>query len=91
MKPRHAATLALIAWYLMMPQRSVNAPINMSLPLAEWRVYETFNSGANCQKKFIRLYALAEQNKQYDLQSLYLNSQCVPSDDARLKPSPKPK
>jgi hypothetical protein len=43
MNPCHAASLALVGWYLMMPPwGKVNAP------LSEWVVYQSFDSAEVC-------------------------------------------
>jgi hypothetical protein len=40
MKPRHAAALVLVSWYLMVPPL-VDEPykVNTEAPLASWKVY----------------------------------------------------
>ena len=51
MKPRHAAALALIGWYLIVPPL-VNAPykIDTEAPLTSWKVYRTFDTADECRK-----------------------------------------
>jgi hypothetical protein len=46
MKPRHAAALALVGWYLMVPpsHSSESGPPTLS----EWSVYKTFESADVC-------------------------------------------
>jgi hypothetical protein len=54
MKPRHAAALALVGWYLLAP------PImhdpghwhpNLAAPLNQWIVAKSFDSAVQCEKR----------------------------------------
>jgi hypothetical protein len=49
MKPRHAAALALVGWYLMVPPRVYNAGnmlhIEIKAPLSKWERWGSFDSG----------------------------------------------
>jgi hypothetical protein len=47
----HAAALALVVWYLMVPPL-VNAPykIDTEAPIASWKVYQTFATAEECEK-----------------------------------------
>jgi hypothetical protein len=47
MKPRHAAALALVGWYLMVPSNGPNA--RQSDPLSKWRVHRSYDSAEECQ------------------------------------------
>ena len=84
MKLRHAATLALVGWYLMVRQTTKNGPLDESLPLEKWQIFESFDSAVACQQKLNDLYKEAEAKKLKDLQALYLAANCIPSDDPRL-------
>jgi hypothetical protein len=42
-KPRPAAALALVGWYLMLPRSDINAPLNT------WVQMQSFDSAADCQ------------------------------------------
>jgi hypothetical protein len=44
MKPGHAAALALVGWYLMMPPNKKN-----DAPLSEWTVSRSYDSAQACQ------------------------------------------
>ena len=53
MKPRHAAALALVVWYLMMPPTvtmNSNGP-DLSAPLSKWVTGEEMNTLSMCEKK----------------------------------------
>jgi hypothetical protein len=59
---RHAAALALVGWYLMMPPDSkVPHSVDSEAPLSHWITVATFDAPESCEK------ALAElQNKSQD-------------------------
>jgi len=48
MKSRHAAALALVGWYLMVPPRD-GSTIDTKAPLAQWENWSSFDSAAECE------------------------------------------
>ena len=65
MKPRHAAALMLVTWYLLIPpvfspmgqhHRSFN---DLHAPLNKWDIAGKFDSQASCEKEKDRLRAQA--------------------------------
>jgi len=54
MKPRHAAALALVGWYLMVPPfvcSDHKCPANLKAPFSEWhRNRVAFNSARDCEE-----------------------------------------
>lgn len=72
MKPRYAAALALVVWYLMqppLPHLDAHAfHAEPAAPLARWIIVETFPTQKECE---------ARRGNPWDL--------CVASDDPRLK------
>jgi hypothetical protein len=52
MNLRHAAALALVGWYLMVPQPDApgRAP-NVNAPLSQWNQMGAFDSASNCEKE----------------------------------------
>ena len=95
MNLRHAATVALLGWYLMLPQMKLQETkddaavgsnqctdvVDKSAPLAQWTLYASFDSAAQCKAMRAQLLALP---KLADHQR-YVDSTCVASDDPRLK------
>ena len=85
MKPRHAAALALVGWYLMMAPTSRNPQtdsftVDLNAPLSAWQMVSSHYSAADCE--------LAERDL-VDTARFYPNviafyTLCVPSDDPRL-------
>lgn len=70
MKPRHAAALALVGWYLMMPPVTSDGRIQKDAPLSRWYIFSNFETKEECEK--------ARQVSS----GLTI---CVASDDPRLK------
>jgi len=86
MKPRHAAALALLGWYLMMaptfrnPQ-TYSFTVDLNAPLSAWDIVNSYYSPADCR--------FAERDL-VETAALYPNvtafySLCIASDDPRLR------
>jgi hypothetical protein len=100
MSLRHAAALAFVGWYLLIPpiiDEGKKAKIDASVPLSQWgrvdRVYETESA---CAEARARLSAIAESHKNWigpsgsadaaDHRYVLLTSErCIATDDPRLK------
>jgi hypothetical protein len=51
MNPRHAAALALVGWYLMVPPRAQDGSPNIRAPLSEWNQASIgFDTASECSK-----------------------------------------
>ncbi len=58
MKPRHAAALSLVGWYLLVPpvigpRKSGSHLLTFSeavVPLSQWTIIKTFDSADECEK-----------------------------------------
>src|ERR1039457_3827850 len=48
MNPRHAAALALVGRYLMVPPHPTATTLDSDAPLSKWRVYEVFDTAVTC-------------------------------------------
>ena len=48
MKNCHAATLAIVAWYLMIPPIGADNKVDAHAPLSNWRKGVSFNSQKEC-------------------------------------------
>jgi hypothetical protein len=94
-KPRHAAALALVGWILMVPPPVLHSslPVDLGAPLSEWRLFSLHDSAADCEQGLVAFYKLAKTelaanpaDERDRIQFYQLeNSQCVASDDPRLK------
>jgi hypothetical protein len=97
MKPRHAAALVLVGWYLMMPPPYGPKTNPGAAPLGQWTVFGRYDSARECsdeRTKMIRVQSMAllsdlvEGVSDANLPSLSLDfkhAQCIASDDPRLK------
>ena len=101
MKPRHAAALALVGWYLIAPptalKKSKDIEIRSDAPLHEWMKLGSYDSVKDCESAKATLTAKhrlhgesLEQTKQnLRIQNFWTFAQefslCIASDDPRLK------
>jgi hypothetical protein len=56
MKPHHAAALALLGWYLMVPPRVFvykHWSIDHDAPLPKWDIYSSFDSAQECELQLV--------------------------------------
>lgn len=85
-KPRHAAALALVGWYLMTPPTPNNDPDQFSAnaPLSSWVQVGSYNSLEDCkneQKGWIRT---ALKHGDVAAMAYFGSWQCITGDDLRL-------
>lgn len=72
----HAAALALVGWYLMVPP-----PYYIDIPMAHWQRRAVFDTKAQCQIGRVNLIQHPPKGvRYYD----WNYPQCVSSDDPRL-------
>jgi hypothetical protein len=89
-KPVHAAALALVGWYLMVPPTEDANHVDPSVPLPKWVVLRAFDTAAACDEAQDRLrYRVSRLNLQIPVASAASEaaefSQCIASDEPRLK------
>lgn len=88
---RHAAALALVGWYLLVPPWVAPDQFDATAPLAQWRQVKSFDSAAVCEQHRLGAFRhfsaehkgdpmVAEYNAR-----LYRAALCVETDDPRLK------
>jgi len=92
MKVRHAAALALVGWYLMLPPMAGNHT-DLSAPLSSWRIAGSYDAAIECRKvledsirdafKALKDPHLLPFTREASLQ--VLDAACVATDDPRLK------
>jgi hypothetical protein len=86
MKPRHAAALALIGWYLMLPPVDRNNRVLDNLPIGKWDAVDSYDVASDCRDAnldfFRRVKDLPYTNWQ---RARVLSMQCIATDDPRLK------
>jgi len=90
---RHAAALALVGWYLMVPPHLTDTTFDSKAPLSEWSVYAAFDTavacdGAQASEEQGRKSKVAANPNNAAFKSLVkslLSSQCIATEDPRLK------
>jgi hypothetical protein len=88
---RHATTLAIVGWYLMLPPMgSVESRRNPSTgsyvaysthPLSAWEIAGSYNSAAACAKALDQANQLVKQ----DCPDCSVVASCIRADDPSLK------
>jgi hypothetical protein len=85
MKPCHAAALALVGWYLMLPPMQGGQP-NERAPLSKWTIIGSFNTAEDCNKL---LEADAESRTHFTAANEPLlrasAAKCIAADDPGFK------
>jgi hypothetical protein len=76
MKLRHAAALVLVGWCLMVPPLGEHSGLVWSKPFSQWKVIDTFDSKAVCEKSRVDLLKSGKKP------SLPI---CIASHDLRFK------
>ena len=91
MNLRHAAALALVGWYLMVPIPG-NDPIpTPAVTFSKWVNIRSFDSAERCESGRQTIITVGEGGPQLmgypeqEVKKVLLLSQCVASDDPRLK------
>ena len=93
MKPRHADVLA-VGWYLMTPPLShtVRFEVDNNAPLSAWTIIRSFDKAENCEdyrshelEKYRADAVTKPINVRQTFATALLFSQCIASDDPRLK------
>jgi hypothetical protein len=99
-KPRHAAALAIVGWYLMAPpviDENGTPKIDPSVSISQWdHGDQVFSSQSDCDEQRAKLRAIAERHKNWIGPSgsvaaarhryfLLINLRCIATDDPRLK------
>ena len=92
MMPRHAAALALVGWYLMVPPvRGAPGEILEHAPPSQWDFYEQYDTKAECEKAIPSDKEIQENMKQCSNGDCAINTalpglgRCFAENDPRLK------
>lgn len=88
MKFRHAAALALVGWYLIMPPTSRDYPMgNADAPLSDWaKRPTTYRNQKECEHVLDQQRRLQNAKNRQVAVKFYKQAQCVSAEDPRLKP-----
>ncbi|MGA9725586.1 MAG: hypothetical protein WBQ86_24225 [Candidatus Binatus sp.] len=100
MNPRHAAALALVVWYLMVPPDQPNLGDTVQwvsrAPIRDWEIIQRFDATSACEKRKHEIisdaiHAIKDDAKAKDADAVLSdyaisnNATCVSRDDPRLK------
>ncbi len=87
---RHAAVLALVGWYLMLPPKLAPFEVEADAPLSHWTLIASFDTSKECgnyRMAEVMRYRMNPENKQEAWnEKAYLAALCIATDDPRLKP-----
>jgi len=100
MKLRHAAALALVGWYLMLPPVRSTSPLSpatkmaatrsdcydANAPISRWQTIEAFDTAEQCKAASSKsAWSHRQHGLDCGLASAWLDAQCIATDDPRLK------
>jgi hypothetical protein len=96
-KPRHAAALALVGWYLLTPPFDDLGRVNAKARFSAWDNWDAYDSAVKCELDKAKIIGLAKAKvgrhsasprraaaDQSFLEAVLLG-QCVAADDPRLE------
>ena len=89
MKHRHAAALALVGWYLMVPPFR-GKEYDVKAQLSDWSIVKEFDTEKGCKDYPAHLEKLLNERHHGDgnvrvNKALFDKAQCIASDDPRVK------
>ena len=100
MTHRHAAALALVGWYLMVPpigndwETGRGVFVHWSAPISGWMTVSVYDSATECSKAqaglyedFMKTHHFASETEKAIVSQAYANGKCIATDDPRLKPN----
>jgi hypothetical protein len=96
MKINHAAALALVGWYLMLPPIPTDRLlVNTDAPISKWEQYQAFDSAQECEATNLYIHKEARKVRRDRrvhpatlddaMAEQYINGECIEADDPRLK------
>ena len=93
MKPRHAAALALVGWYLMIPPSLGGFQYDLTAPISKWQQDSSYDSADNCEEHRMKVFDMLTKHKVRNLDAktqdgnarTFFYSKCIATDDPRLK------
>ena len=81
MNARHAATLALVGWYLMLPPIGLGGLPNEEAPLLKWHTIASYDTAPQCHD-FQEKAVGAENDQKY--KKMWQSGACIETADPRL-------
>jgi hypothetical protein len=94
-KGHHAAALALVGWYLMVPPNSSIYTLDVKAPISKWKDFKVFDSARQCESALAEYRAKFDRDEGDALPAVraegieeFRVAQCVSTEDPRLKGVP---
>jgi hypothetical protein len=91
MNPRHAATLALVGWYLIGPPLKAGEPaaVDWNAPVSKWLPISFFDTATDCQKTIKEVEARTEERaRQTQTKPPPNRFLCLDDNDPRMMGNP---
>jgi len=95
MNPRHAAALALVGWYLMLPPSTSMYTFDAKAPISKWIDFMTYDSSLQCEAALTDYRNKVNRNAfgvlppiAAEMIAEFRVAQCVSIDDPRIKGVP---
>ncbi len=94
MKPRHAAALVLVGWYLMVPplyRTGAKWKPDLNAAISEWQLVDSYDSADACKQgltnrlQVMQQGAFANPSRRADAIFQLQTGQCSATDDPRLR------
>lgn len=79
-KTRHAAALALVGWYLMLPLAA-----DRYAPISEWAHVDSFDTATECRKAAYQNIERVKKKGDHAQIDRAMAFECISTDDPRLK------
>jgi hypothetical protein len=84
MRPRHAAALSLVGWYLMVPPMALDGRPDTAAALPKWTLLHSYDTASDCEKAYRKWMTDRKRSSVKEL--LAQLAGCYATDDPRLKP-----
>lgn len=85
MKPRHAASVILVSWIMIMPPLTQDRQLVENAPLSQWQTMDSFDTATACRGALAKLTAVVAGNVVHSvIERRVLAGKCLAADDPRL-------
>jgi hypothetical protein len=89
MRVCHAAALALVGWYLIIPSSTLPPGVAYSQPLSKWAIVRGFDTADDCDDFLSTFFEDSRQKQALNMLAPayrdYMFAKCISTDDPRLE------
>src|ERR1700730_7223050 len=89
MRVYHAAALALVCWYLIIPSSTLPPGVAYSQPLSKWAIVRGFDTADDCDDFLSTFFEDSRQKQALNMLAPayrdYMFAKCISTDDPRLE------